>query len=350
MSTNNDHNKNKPQSQSNQTHRIVKEIGYFNTSSRSIDYLQKLQLFVGCLNNEILFKQLIGDLTLTICKYPYNAALILNLSIPLSMYRSIMMEKFRKLDHILSIVVKPLDVTHQALGKRYKNCNYKDIVAHYTRYKYIYDDNFSSGNFIRKNILGINSNLEQFLLSIRDHLASDNCQFLTVSAIQLSDKDVDLLCCRYFAICEALIIFRFGHEIIIDESRYYRDILSYFIKFIKYLLGLNQNGLHQKFNGLSNDHLKLLISATVLLEIGLKTEKPIYRLHLNFNKESNKFFDKTLRQLTIDNDNKSYFKLTKQIVDITPGSKNMHFRKDIDKYFEEMCTLFKDFFIAKQQQ
>lgn len=344
-SHNNDHNKNKSDS-----HLIVKEIGYFNTSSRSIDYLQKLNLYFGCFNNEILFKQLIGHLTLTICKYPYNTSLILNLQIPLSMFRSIMMEKFRKLDHILSIVIKPLDVTHKALKTRYKNCNYKDIVAHYTRYQYINDDNFSSGNFIRKNILGENSNLQQFLLSIRDHLATDNCQFLTISAIQLTDKDINLLCCRYFAICEALIIFRFGHEILIDESRYYRDILSYFIKFIKYLFKLNQIGLHQQFNGLSNDHLKLLISATVLLEIGLKTEKPIYRLHLNVNKESNKFLDTKLRQLTINNENKNYFKLSKQTVDMTPGSKNLHFRKDIDKYFEEMYALFKGFFIAQQVQ
>lgn len=346
MSTCNSNHNNKNKHRST-THRIVKEIGYFNSGSKSINYLQKLNLFSGAFNNEILFKQLIGHLTLTICKYPYNASLILNLSIPLSMYRATMMDKFRKLDHILSIVIKPLDVTHKALKTRYKNCNYKDIVAHYTRYQYINNDNFSCGNFIRKNILGINSNLEQFLLSIRDHLANDNCQFLTISAIQLNDKDIDLLCCRYFSICEALILFRFGHEILIDESRYYRDILNYFIKFIKYLFKLNKIGLHSKFHGLKNDHLKLLISATVLLEIGFKTEKPIYRLHLNVNKESNKFLETKLRQLNITNDNKNYFKLKKQIVHLTPGSKNIHFRKDIDKYFEQIYKLFKDFFISQ---
>eukprot|EP01083_Nonionella_stella_P110652 323974_1 len=42
-----------------------------------------------------------------------------------------------------------------------------------------------SGRFIRKNVLGQNSNLDQFLCAIRDHLGSDHNQFLTTSAQQL---------------------------------------------------------------------------------------------------------------------------------------------------------------------
>ena len=271
----------------------------------------------------------------------------------------------RKLDHILSIVIKPLDVTHKALTTRYKNCHYKDIVAHYTRYHYIIeqdkskkdnnnnnnnkDDLYISGRFIRTNVLGQNSNLDQFLCAIRDHLGSDHGQFLTISAPQLTTQDMDLLCCRYFCICESLITFHFGSEILVDESRYYRDILQYLIKFITYCLKIH-NKQHTQFNGLSHDHLKLLIAGTVLLEIGLRKQKPIYRLQLNINKKTNKYLETKLRQLNLNENNniKPFFKLTKQVVDMTPGSKNVHFRKDIEKYFEQIYALFKNFLIHTQ--
>eukprot|EP00483_Globobulimina_turgida_P004612 UN04621 len=234
----NAHNHNKPRDDStNAKESICKEIPLFDASSRCIQHLQKMNLFCGCFNNEIVFKQMIGNLMLTVCKAPYNATLILNLSLPLSMYRSVMMDKFRKLDHILSIVIKPLDVAHKALQTRYKNCHYKDIVAHYTRYHYVIQQDEKEiicGRFIRKNALGQNSNLDQFLCAIRDHLGCDHNQFLTASAPQLTTSDMDLLCSRYFCICEALITFQFGNEILVDESRYYRDILQYFIKFISY--------------------------------------------------------------------------------------------------------------------
>eukprot|EP01083_Nonionella_stella_P229814 812968_1 len=151
------HNHNKSNTNTHTKHTINKEIPLLDASSPCIQYLQKLNLFPGCINNEIVFKQMIANLILTICPNSYNAGLILNLSIPLSMYRSVMMDKFRKLDHILSIVIKPLDVTHKALQTRYKNCHYKDIVAHYTRYHYVIqqdDTSIISGRFIRKNVLG----------------------------------------------------------------------------------------------------------------------------------------------------------------------------------------------------
>eukprot|EP01083_Nonionella_stella_P098318 276453_1 len=342
-----DHNHNKPQPQ------VTKKIPLLDASSRSIEFLQKLNLFPSCFSNEIVFKQLIGHLMLTVCVHPYNAALILNLSIPLSMYRSVMMNKFRKLDHILSIVIKPLDLTHKSLATRYKNCHYKDIVAHYTRYHYIIqqdEQSIISGRFIRKNVLGQNSNLDQFLCAIRDHLACDHNQFLTTTAPQLTTSDVDLLCSRYFCICEALTTFEFGNEILVDESRYYRDILQYLTRFIAYCFKIH-HARHSQFDGLNSDHLKLLIAGTVLLEIGLRKRQPVYRLQLNMKnitKQKNECLEKKLRLIDMNTVDKSYFQLIRQVVDRTPGAKNPHFRKDIEKHFQQMYQLFKHFFMQNK--
>eukprot|EP00485_Elphidium_margaritaceum_P009251 CAMPEP_0202691902 /NCGR_PEP_ID=MMETSP1385-20130828/6465_1 /ASSEMBLY_ACC=CAM_ASM_000861 /TAXON_ID=933848 /ORGANISM="Elphidium margaritaceum" /LENGTH=353 /DNA_ID=CAMNT_0049347363 /DNA_START=24 /DNA_END=1085 /DNA_ORIENTATION=+ len=344
-----------------QNTRITKEIPFFDASP-SVAFLQEIHLFEGCVNNEMAFKQLICHLMLTVCEHPYNASLILNLSIPLPMYRATMMDKFRKLDHILSIVIKPLPVTHKALSTRYKTCHYKDIVAHYTRYSFIAqsadsgdddagdddddDDVYISGRFVRKSVLGQNSNLDQFLCAIRDHLASDHSQFLTTSAAQLTTQDMDLLCSRYFCVCEALVSFAFGDEVVVDESRYYRDILQYLIAFVTYCLQID-SVQHPQFSGLNSDHLKLLIAGTVVLEIGLRKQRPIYRLQLDINKNSNKYLEQQLLQLTVTDDIKPYFALSKQIVDMTPGSKNVHFRKDIDQYFKEMYDVFKQYLMQK---
>ena len=358
MSTSQNHNHNNNQSKDGpQQPRISKEIPLLNASSRSVQYLQNICLFPQCFTNEVTFKQMIGHLILSVCKTPQNASLILNLSIPLSMHRSVMMEKFRKLDHILGIVIKPLDI-RTALKTRYKNCHYKDIVAHYTRYQFVIqqnndsesDNNTICGRFIRGNVLGNNGNLNQFLCAIRDHLGCDHSQFLTVSAPQISTADLDLLCCRYFCICEALITFNFGNEIIVDESRYYRQILDYFIKFVSYCFEVHNHPSFE-FNGLSNDHLKMLIAGTVLLEFGLKKRRPIKRLALNMNginKAMNKLLETKLRQLKEADFGRNCFKLTNQTVAMTEGSKNEYFRKDIDKYFEQIYQLFKDFLMNKQ--
>ena len=58
--------------------------------------------------------------------------------------------------------------------------------------------------FVRGNVLGPNSLLTEFLQGVRDHLAQDHEQFLSMSAPHASDADVQLQVCRYFAVCEAL--------------------------------------------------------------------------------------------------------------------------------------------------
>merc|ERR1712154_198564 len=93
---------------------------------------------------------------------------------------------------------------------------------------------------------------------------------------------MNLLCCRFYTICEALISFNFGSEILVDESRYYRQILDYFIKFLSYCFAIDKQR-HAEFDGLNDDHLKMLIAGTVLLEFGLKKRRPIVRLQLNMN-------------------------------------------------------------------
>lgn len=220
-------------------------------------------------------------------------------------------------------------------------------MAHYTRYQYVvqHDADRIRKRFIRKNVLGQNSNLDQFVAAVSDHLACDHKQFLTVSAVQLSTADMDLLCSRYFCICEALGTFEFANEILVDESRYYKDILSYFQKFIEYCFRIH-TVQHDEFNGLNSDHLKLLLAGTVLLEIGWRSEKPVYRLHLEVNKESNKLLETKLRQLDMNKVDKKHFELRKQIVDRTPGAKNVHFRRDIEKYFEAIYGQFKQFLLA----
>ena len=199
--------------------------------------------------------------------------------------------------------------------------------------------------FIRKNVLGQNSNLDQFVAAVSDHLACDHKQFLTVSAIQLTTADMDLLCSRYFCICEALGSFEFANEILVDESRYYKDILGYLQKFIEYCFRIH-SVQHDEFGGLNSDHLKLLLAGTVLLEIGWRSQKPVYRLHLSVDSENKQLLETKLRQLDMTKVDRKRFELKKQIVDMTPGSKNLHFRRDIEKYFEAIYDAFKQFLMA----
>lgn len=75
--------------------KISKEIPYFASDSPSVRFLQSIYLCKHCFRNEIAFKQMVAHLILTICEHAHNAPLILNLSIPLSIFRSAIMDKFR---------------------------------------------------------------------------------------------------------------------------------------------------------------------------------------------------------------------------------------------------------------
>ena len=66
---------------------------------------------------------------------------------------------------------------------------------------------------------------------------------------------------------------------------------------VAYVLRLHHEAQHAEFEGLHSDHVKLLLAGTVLLEAGMRRQRPVYRLHLDVNKENNQLLSTKLRQL-----------------------------------------------------
>lgn len=361
--------------QKHESLKLRKEIQYYDVMSPSVQYLKTLQLSKGCFRDESEFKKLICHMLLTIIDKPYNVSLILNLNLPLSLHRSLMSEKFRKLDHILNIVVQTPEPSHNALLLRWKQCTYKDIVAHYTRYQlivnsdeYEWEMNNANNNkennnnnqnnknkqkheiecqYIRSNILGNNSNLLQFLQSIKDHLSCDHGQFLTTSAPTLTNDDLDLLICRFYCICEALVSYEFGAELIVDENAFYKDILKYLNNFIGYCFVMNNTKtIDDNFEGLKNEHLKLLIASIVILENGLKKSRPIIRSVIDIKYSTFQYLDSKLGEIDITKANEIFYPLKRKIVDTTSSCSNELFVKEINSFLKPMYSKIMSFLIS----
>jgi len=288
--------------------------------SESAQYLQQAQLGENHMTVEELQNVLCCCL-LKVAPYPHNAPLALGLS-NLPMFtpsRVHIKNQFRKVDAILHLALTPPPPHECATLPKLRDSTWLDVVSHYTRYVLISDTN-EAPRYIRGNVLGMNSNLKQVVDGVVEVLSQDNTAYLTTTASNLSNKDVDLLVCRYYAICEQLVSTDAVAELLTSDVEGFEKIINYLETFLEFIIRTHGARNHNAFQGLTNEHLKVLVAGTVLLSHGLTKVRPVSRLVIYPERDCLRTAEKPLTDPVFKQHGFTHdcFKLVRFAVDLTP--------------------------------
>jgi len=267
------------------------------------------------------FQNVLCCCLLKIAPHPHNAPIALALSdLPmLTPTRVHIKNQFRKVDSILHLCITPPTPLECVTLPKLRDSTWVDIVSHYTKYVLISDSN-EAPRYIRGNVLGGNSNLKQVVDGVVEVLSQDNSAYLTTTASNLSNKDVDLLVCRYYAICEQLVNTDVVAELLVSDVEGFKKIIRYLEGFLDFIIRTHQARSHNSFQGLTNEHLKVLVAGTVVLSQGLTTSRPVSRLVVYPERDCLRTAEKSLTDPVFKQHGFTHdcFKLVRFAVDLTP--------------------------------
>jgi len=291
------------------------------------------------------FKQLICAMILKVANYPHNAPIALNLSktLPITLIRTRLKQKFRQIDACFHLCCTPPNPQECATLPTLRDSSWIDIVSHYTKYVLISNTN-EAPRYIRGKVMGDNNNLKQVIEGISDIFTSDSEQYLTTNAQNLKAEDIDLLCCRFYAMCEVLTISDATAELLAvdDKSWGMGSICRYLRSFVEHLIRLDQEKQHTGFVGLTSDHIKLLLAGAVVLSQGLSKSRAISRLVIYPERDCIRTAEKRIT----DNFFKQHgfvhdcFRLVRFVVDMTP---------EVPHYAEGIIDSLEAFLVHQRQ-
>jgi len=287
-------------------------------NSTNAQFIKTRQLSHKCFTRDD-FENFICCCLLKVSPYPWNAPLALNINIPLSFHRVLMKNKFRKVDSVLHLCLTPPTPHECVTLPLLRDATWVDIVSHYTKYVLVSETN-EAPRFVRGHVLGENSNLKQTIDCLIEVLSSDNSYFLTTSATSLLQKDVDVLVCRFYSICEQLVHSDVAKELLCSNEKGFRKIVNYLSSFISHLFRLHLQRETTGFCGLSSDHLKVLVAGTVVLSQGLSTARCISRLVVYPERDCLRTAERSLTDPMFKSHgfNHDCFSLVRFVVDVTP--------------------------------
>jgi len=268
------------------------------------------------------FQKIICCCLLKVAQVPHNAPMALGVpDLPLTFHRTILKNKFRKVDAVLHLCLTPPTPHECVTLPKLRDSTWIDIVSHYTKYVLISDTN-EAPRYIRGNVMGENSNLKQTVESIIEVLSTDNPYFLTTSASNLLRKDIDVLVCRFYAICEQLVTTDVTAELLCADPKGFERIIAYLENFLKFLLRLHTNQTRgvTGFSGLTSDHLKVLLAGAVVLSQGLSKSRPVGRLVIYPERDCLRMAEKSLTDPVFKQHGFTFdcFSLVRFVVDLTP--------------------------------
>jgi len=288
--------------------------------SESALYLKQVQLGEKLMTVEE-FQNVLCCCLLKIAPHPHNAPIALALS-DLPMFtptRVHVKNQFRKVDAILHLSLTPPTPHECVTLPRLRESTWVDIVSHYTKYVLISDNN-EAPSFIRGNVLGSNSNLKQVVDGVVEVLSADNTAYLTTTASNLSNKDVDLLVCRFYAICEQLVNTDVVAELLVRDVEGFKKIIRYLESFLDFIIRTHGARNHNQFQGLTNEHLKVLVAGTVILSQGLTKSRAVTRLVIYPERDCLRTAEKSLTDPVFKQHGFTHdcFNLVRFAVDLTP--------------------------------
>jgi len=289
-------------------------------SSESALYLKQVQLGERLMTVEE-FQNVLCCCLLKVAQYPHNAAIALALEeLPMFTATRVHIKNlFRKVDAVLHLSCTPPTPHECVTLPKLRDSTWVDIVSHYTKYVLISESN-EAPRYIRGNVLGPNSNLKQVVDSVVEVLSSDNASYLTTNASNLSSKDVDLLVCRFFAICEQLVSTDVVAELLVRDVDGFKKIIDYLESFLEFIIRVHKARDQNSFAGLTNEHLKVLVAGTVVLCQGLTQTRPVSRLVVYPERDCLRTAEKSLTDPVFKQHGFTHdcFDLVRFAVDLTP--------------------------------